>query len=268
MATRTTTDPGIIGREVRVFRIGQASVASLALALLSLALLTGCASLLPGRTGSSNPEAEREKRQVRQAGKQPAPPPPGKLWANGTIEVLDNGLDDRVTSLSERSPKFRSAMDSLAATDFRIVLAQPQQIRGLMPGLEYYRAEHLGEVLPIRDSTRAIVGAIVTVDVARLKAMHRQGTLPAAALEDDIDRILIHEVYGHVIPLSASRRISGGCPDPKPGEPALNSCAIRRENAIRAELGMEARTTYDIRGLAIGRYLYEKKRRARQVGAN
>src|SRR5690606_14531350 len=110
-----------------------------------------------------------------------------------------------------------------------------------------------------RDRSGEIVGAVVTVDVPRLARLYRLTGLPDEMLEMDIDRILIHEIYGHELPLSQTRTILGGCPDPKPGALAESSCAIRRENKIRDELGLEPRVTYDLRGLSIGRFLYSAR---------
>ena len=115
-----------------------------------------------------------------------------------------------------------------------------------------YDARHLGEVIPIRDETGGITGAIVTVDLPQLGALLKEAGLGERELAGDVDRILFHELYGHVVPLAATRQISGGCPDPAPGEPALSSCAIVRENRIRSELGLAPRTTYDLSGLAVG----------------
>lgn len=187
-----------------------------------------------------------------------APAPPAH---DGNVRIVDPLLRERLTSLGRRSATWRAAMDSLRATGFEVVIAQPKQIRAEVPGLEHYAAQHLGEVLPLRNPQGEMSGAVVTVDLPRLRGLWQRTGLPRSVLAADIDRILIHEVYGHVLPLAQTRRLSGGCPDPGPGEPASSSCAIRRENKIRAELGLERRTTYDLRGLATGRAAEDRPRR-------
>ena len=168
------------------------------------------------------------------------------------IRVLDGLLQARMAALARQSPTWRAGLDSLRASGFEVVIAAPAQVRAELPGMGRYDARHLGEVIPIRDSAGTITGAVVTVDLPQLGALALEAGLGAAELAGDVDRILIHEVYGHVVPLAASRQISGGCPDPSPGESALTSCAIVRENRIRSELGLAPRTTYDLSGLALG----------------
>lgn len=194
-------------------------------------------------------------------GRPPAPMPPASALsappvAPDPIRAADPLLAERMESLTQRSAIWRAGLDTIRANGFRVLVAAPEQVRRMVPELEGYRTEHFGEVLPLRDEAGALIGAVVSVDVPRLERLFLAAGLPASILAGDVDRILIHEVYGHVVPLSVSRQLSGGCPDPAPEEPALSSCAIRRENRIRAELGLEPRTAYDIRGLTIGRILH------------
>ncbi|MFO7259666.1 MAG: hypothetical protein DIU52_000825 [bacterium] len=182
-------------------------------------------------------------------------PPPTSVRIIGTVTIADDLLARRMDALAARSATWRAGMDSIQAAGFHMVVAGPAAVRRMVRGLENYAPEHLGEVVPLRDPTGAIAGAVVTIDLPRLERLWRRTGLPRSVFEADVDRILIHEIYGHVVPLAASRSIEGGCPDPKPGAPALSSCAIRRENVIRKELGMEPRLAYDLSGLVIGRYL-------------
>lgn len=197
--------------------------------------------------------AHGERTRTTYGGSLPAPP--AAEGAPASVRIIDPLLAQRITSLGQRSATWQAAMDTLRATGFDVVIAQPAQIRAKVPGLEHYAAHHLGEVLPQRDERGRLTGAVVTIDLPRLRRMWQLARLPPSVLTADIERILIHEIYGHVVPLAQSRRLSGGCPDPRPGQPPSSSCAIRRENRIRAELGLESRTTYDLRGLATGRAL-------------
>lgn len=51
---------------------------------------------------------------------------------------------------------------------------------------------------------------------------------------------IAHEVYGHVVPWQSGAH----CADGYPGTPAGNSCSVRRENVIRAEMKFPLRTKY------------------------
>ncbi|MFW6078477.1 MAG: hypothetical protein ACODAE_02580 [Gemmatimonadota bacterium] len=178
-------------------------------------------------------------------------------WGEGgdAVEVLDADLAERIESLSERSPTWRSAMAELRRGEFRVVVGDPAGVRAGVEVLSRYRTRHFGEVIPLRDGRGGVTGAVVVVDVERVRRLVERSGLPERVVDGDVERILIHELYGHVVPLARSRRLDGGCPDPGPGEPALSSCAIRRENRIRAELGLEMRVAYDLTGLVVGRYL-------------
>lgn len=212
---------------------GPAASARAAL-LLMLAAALGCTS------------AARPRPQVQ------APAP---VRVVGKVTVADELLAARMDALERRSAIWRAGMDSIHATGFFVLVAGPAAVRSMVRGLEHYSPQHLGEVIPLRDENGEIAGAVVTIDLPRLERLWRRTDLPRSAFEADVDRILIHEIYGHVVPLAASRSIEGGCPDPQPGQPAWTSCAIRRENVIRDELGLEPRVAYDLTGLAIGRYI-------------
>lgn len=178
---------------------------------------------------------------------------------SGGMEVLDPYLADRLDRLGERSTTWRAGLDTLRATGLHTIVATPEQARRRVPGLERYAPRHLGEVIPLWDRDGRLLGAVVTVDTKRLAELAAETGLGAAEVAGDAERILVHEIYGHVVPLAWSGTLSGGCPDPAPGEPAASSCAITRENRVRSELGLPAREAYDIGALAIGRTLIAKR---------
>jgi hypothetical protein len=194
------------------------------------------------------------------AGPEPALPPEGPVAVFGTVEVTDRLLAERIGRLAERSATWRAALDTIARNEFPVLVTTPAGARELSPHLADFETPGLGEVLPLRDGTGAVRAAVVVVDLEALERLWRRTGEPRSVLLADIKRVLIHEIYGHVVPLSATRRVSGGCPDPEPGAPASSSCAMERENRIRAELGLEERVSYDITALAMGRVLLQDPR--------
>jgi hypothetical protein len=58
-------------------------------------------------------------------------------------------------------------------------------------------------------------------------------------------------VYGHAVPYLEAGHLSGRCADPEPGQPATQSCAIQRENVVRAELRLGRRTDAALGGLIL-----------------
>jgi hypothetical protein len=111
----------------------------------------------------------------------------------------------------------------------------------------------LAEVAPVphRDSTVDVV--LVVINLRLLEESHRSARSVPSDFEADLDRILVHEVYGHAVPYLLAGHLSGRCPDPGPGERAPDACSVRRENAIRAELGLGRRTSYGLDDLNITR---------------
>jgi len=95
---------------------------------------------------------------------------------------------------------------------------------------------------------------VVVLNLELLQRVAHDVSLGERDLADDIDRILIHEVYGHAVPLLLEGR-AGRCGDPEEGQPAVEACSVRRENEVRAEAGLGRRTDYGLRSLALGRRL-------------
>jgi hypothetical protein len=111
----------------------------------------------------------------------------------------------------------------------------------------------LAEVMTVPASRSAIAAVVVVVNLPLLDEMHyRLGSVPREKYLD-LDRILVHEIYGHAFPYVRAGDESGRCPDPLPGQRPQDACSIQRENAVRAELGFERRTDYGLMSLSVGR---------------
>jgi hypothetical protein len=94
---------------------------------------------------------------------------------------------------------------------------------------------------------------LVAVNLQLLDDTHRRLGTTWSERDRDLDRILVHEVYGHALPYVLAGDVSGKCGDPADGESAVDSCAIRRENAVRAELGLGRRADAGLWSLALAR---------------
>ena len=99
----------------------------------------------------------------------------------------------------------------------------------------------LAEAVPLMDEDWQIDVVLVFVNLPLLTAIHDARLSVPLQFEADLDRILVHELYGHSIPYLLAGDLSGRCADPKPGERPSESCSIRRENTVRAELGLGRR---------------------------
>lgn len=111
----------------------------------------------------------------------------------------------------------------------------------------------LAEVAILPDGSSGIAAVFVVVNLPLLEELHDQRRSLPVERQKDLDRILVHEVYGHAFPYLRAGDESGRCADPGEGERPENACSIRRENAVRAELGLGHRTDYGLQSLIVGR---------------
>ena len=172
----------------------------------------------------------------------------------GPIVANSSELTDSLERLHFGSAAWRDAVAALSATGRRAIVVTPDRVRVRDPkgrGERPFDDDLLAEVQPLADEEGRVQVVVVVVNVPLLDEMHATGV--RAEFEQDLDRILAHEVYGHAIPYLLAGSLSGRCADPAPGQRATEACAIKRENQIRSELGLGLRREYGLAGLAIAR---------------
>ena len=175
---------------------------------------------------------------------------PLPVWAQdaagGPVQVSQAVLASSVQRLTAQSPSWREAINAVASTGRRAVLITPDQVKTPID------ATTLAQVFPIADEQSRVNTVLVVVN---LELLHRLSGLPVTAVdfEDDVDRLIAHEVYGHAIPLLLSGSLAGNCADPVAGQSAIASCVIQRENVIRREMRLGLRFEYGRESLAIAR---------------
>lgn len=166
-------------------------------------------------------------------------------------------VSDALRRIARGSASWRQAMDALAVAGRPAVIVTPDEIvgRDVARGALTFDASDMAEVAPVADRDGRVASVLVIVNVERLRELHdRRGSL-IGEFEADLDRVLAHEVYGHAVPYLAAGHLSARCPDPVPGQQATDACAIRRENAIRAELKLGRRTDSAFGSLSLARSL-------------
>lgn len=173
---------------------------------------------------------------------------------DGPIVARSSALTASLQRLHSGSAAWRNAVAALTATGRRAVVVTPDHVRVRDPngnGDRPFDADLLAEVHPLADEEARVQVVVVVINVPLLDEMHARGL--RAEFENDLDRILAHEVYGHAIPYLLAGTLAGRCADPAPGQRATDACAIQRENQIRAELRLGLRREYGLDGLAIAR---------------
>ena len=152
-----------------------------------------------------------------------------------TSQILQASLN----RIFRGSALWRDAVQAVIKTGRHVVLvtpADPIVTRIAKAHREAFDPGVLAEAVPLMDDDRQIDVVLVFVNLPLLTAIHDAQLSVPVQFEADLDRILVHELYGHSIPYLLAGDLSGRCADPKPGERPSESCSIRRENTVRAEL--------------------------------
>ena len=174
---------------------------------------------------------------------------------NTPLTTSNPTLKASVDRLSAGSQAWRDALEAVRPTGRQILVVTSDQVRVADEAggtTKPFDETVLAEVQPIADAAQRVEVVIVAVNLQRLEKM--QGlTATVSDFESDLDRILAHEVYGHALPYLLAGHLSGRCADPLPGQRASESCAIRRENEVRVQMGFGRRTEYGLHGLAMAR---------------
>jgi hypothetical protein len=176
---------------------------------------------------------------------------------SGAVEILDAYLRARIKGLEKHSPRFYAAMERARLGNIPVIIGSPVQVHervAARAGLsERLDGQRVGEFVVRRtEAGRAEIEFIaIRIDVARVRrGAGWRALLGAAAqrrwFDANIDAILIHEIWGHLVPVIEAGDLTGNCPDPRAGESAGSSCVMQRENDLRTELGLKPRRSYAI----------------------
>ena len=174
------------------------------------------------------------------------------------IETDHPTLQASLNRITQGSSLWRGAVDQLAATGRRTILVTPDRVRLADSDRDgqpdRFDATLLAEAVPIATEQSRVDAVVVIVNLALLEERYRKARLLPIEFEMDLDRILVHEIYGHAIPYLLAGDLSGRCADPQPQERVVDACSIQRENAVRAQLGLGRRVDYGLGGLNLSRH--------------
>jgi hypothetical protein len=170
--------------------------------------------------------------------------------------TTDHVLQASLNRIARGSALWREAMAEVGKTGRHVLVVTPVDVSTVdtndSRGRGALDVGVLAEAAPIFVGESEIISSVVVVVNLRLvQQIHDARLSVLRDFEADLDRILVHEVYGHAVPYLLAGNISGQCPDPKKGESAANACSIRRENAVRAELGLGRRGDQGLYSLAL-----------------
>lgn len=144
--------------------------------------------------------------------------------AKSRVVVMQPILAARIDYLAQRSPSFRAAWELIHASRIPVRIGTDRQMKRELP--RWYRdhpTEWGGLTLLAANTGERITDVVVVIRV------------PADESIAEIDRVLIHEIFGHLTPAIAAASALVECPDQlRPGE--VVPCVQLRERIIAAEL--------------------------------
>lgn len=175
--------------------------------------------------------------------------------ASAAVITNHHTLQQSLNRLFARSALWRQAAKSVEQFGRKVVVVTPKHVRVKDPDsgkLGAFDPGVIAEVQPLAEQETRVDAVVVVVNLDLLDRL--QGSLTTIGdFENDLDRILAHEIYGHAFPYLLAGDLSGKCADPVPGQRAEDACAIKRENEIRAELRLGQRREYGLDALTMAR---------------
>lgn len=167
----------------------------------------------------------------------------------GTIEFRSPRLALAYAWALARSPRFREAMAAYATGPRFLLRVGYTDTFG--DRYAHFAAQHgvaavfaaYGNVQP-PDGT-SVDAADIVFFTAGAEAAALDAGMEFEQLVEQLTLILVHEVYGHALPLVERGVWPLPCEDPPFASPAwVLGCAAERENEIRADMGVPARRRY------------------------
>lgn len=163
---------------------------------------------------------------------------------DGPLAVSNPAFAASIQRIAAASASWRDAIEALQSTGRRAFLVTPDQVKGPLD------TTILAQVHPVADEQSRVDTVVVVINLDLLQKLSGLSRI-AIDFEDDLDRILAHEIYGHAIPFLLAGNLAGKCADPAIGQSAIASCAVQRENVIRREMGLGQRFEYGRESLAL-----------------
>jgi len=220
--------------------------------LLRLALLAAASVLVHGSSGARGVEryvAARTPGPLASPAVEAAPiAAPGveraiSAWRRGArrgraVVVLDSTVEAGIARLRTASPTFEEAWSQLETRKIPVLIGTREQLENVLPS--NFRRGHGWAGLTVNwgfDDT--LTRSVVALRLEWLRGVHGLAGDEEAgteAFDAALEKLLIHEVYGHLTPVVKTRSLRYHCADPRPGERHEESCVGQREQLILDEI--------------------------------
>jgi hypothetical protein len=159
--------------------------------------------------------------------------------ARGLV-VLDDQIAESLNRLRQGSSTFDATMAQLERSRTPILIGTLDQLAELVPSPFRTGSGWAGLTLSWGAADN-LSRSLVVVQMQWLTALAAREPETGGSdshLRKELDRLMIHEVYGHLAPVVQARRLRANCPDARAGQRYTESCVAQREMEILRELGM------------------------------
>lgn len=170
----------------------------------------------------------------------------------GGVRVLDPLLAARVRLLAEEAPSFARALGRLEASGVPILVGTREQLAEVLPPELRTSAAWAG--ITVARGGGRLDRAAVAIRPECLRELHRSFGNSGATFLEVLDGLLIHEIYGHLLPTVEAGDARVRCPDPVRGQRLADSGVGRRPLALASEREANVAARFAARQRRPGRY--------------
>jgi hypothetical protein len=121
------------------------------------------------------------------------------------VRVLDPLLAERIADIAQRSPTFRAAWLMITASGVPVRIGTDEELKQELP--RWYR-EHPAKwagVTVTAGGRKNVERAVVVLRVNAMQQTARYAGAGRSYLLREVDRVLVHEIYGHLAPVIEAR---------------------------------------------------------------
>jgi hypothetical protein len=164
-------------------------------------------------------------------------------WRRGarqsrTVVVLDSTVEAGIARLRAASPTFEEAWAQLETRKVPVLIGTREQLEDILPS-NLRRGRGWAGLTVNWGYDDTLTRSVVALRMEWLRGVHgfpADGEAGSGSFDAALEKLLIHEVYGHLAPVVKTRNLRYHCADPRPGERHEESCVGQREQLILAEI--------------------------------
>ena len=181
----------------------------------------------------------------------PAPIPLEASTTGSKVVISDTLLAKTIVRIRALSPAFDSAMVALVHSGITVFIGGDVELKKQIPKAlqrmdEWQAVTTTYPLTPVGGRGRPIEHAAVIVRLEPLREALlavSNSAADVALIERYLERVLAHEIYGHLMPqLQLGRTAPIACDDPDNAETWYSACVMVRERHVVAELSRARRS--------------------------